>query len=346
MKPIKPKKPKKPKTPPYPTTDVKVATGDHLFTLAQMEEAKVYLANNGYVVITDVLGAEEQLEVRKQLGEDFAGLNTGIASDLQTEPTNLQLPGLFSKGISKDPAAGLHNCSSIWKVRCAAEQPFARLYGVDAGGSALVTSFDSMTYFRHSPKHATDTPWWHVDSNGKECIQGLVLLSDTTEYTGGLVVIPGSHTHHPQTMADLVDSGKSVKGNFLPIDWTRPAMQKLFADCGGARLVTAPKGSISLWDSRLVHSNTPRIREPTVEEKQTMDGGFSRLGFYVCMMPRNPEWEQHRQGLAASGCMTNHWPGMEMRAQHLIFPRSVHALPLTSVALPYDGIVERYGRFL
>jgi hypothetical protein len=336
------KKPKKPKPAKFPLADIRPTSGEHLFKLEDMKEAKEYLQTHGYVVITNVLSPEQQAAIRTQLGTDFAGLNTGIAPDLQTEPTNAQLPGLFSKGISKDPASGLQHSPSSWMVREAAEQTFAALYGEEN----LVTSFDGMTYFRHLPKYTTDTPWWHVDSNGSECVQGLALLTDTTEYTGGLIVVPGSHRRLQETLADIVDSGKSVKGNYLPLDWTRPALRAMFAECGGARIVTAPKGSITLWDSRLIHSNTCRLRQPTEEEKKTMDGGFSRLGFYVCMLPRDPAWAEHRRGIVSNGYLTNHWPGLEMRAQHLIFPRSIHAMPLTSVALSHEEILARYGRLL
>lgn len=334
------------KSPLYPISSIKEASGAHIFRLENMAAAKEHLAIEGYVVIRDILSPEQANTIREQLGKDFAGLGTGIPPDLQQEPTNTQLPSLFSKGICKDPNAGLHHSPSAWLAREAAETTFAGLYDVEAGGHALVSSFDGMTYFRHTRKYLTDAPWWHVDSNGNECIQGITLLTAATAYTGGLVVLPRSHLQLATTLEDIAAAGKSTKANYLPLDWTRPAMEKLFAECGGPCLVTAPANSISLWDSRLIHSNTHRLRDPVPGEKLLMDGGFCRLGFYTCMIPRNDSYTKHREELTKKGVMTNHWPGMEMRAQYLMYPRSKHSMPLTSVALPYETIVRKYGRFL
>ena len=116
-------------------------------------------------------------------------------------------------------------------------------------------------------------------------------------------------------------------------------MRQLFVDCKGAKLVTAPKGSMCFWDSRLIHSNTCRLATPTPEEHRVHGvGGFSRLGFYVCMLPRNEEWDEHRRKIMAGNvAMTNHWPDLNMRAQHLAYPRAPTLLPLSSAALPFNA---------
>ena len=214
----------------------------------------------------------------------------------------------------------------------------------------MITSFDGMTFFRPSLKHRTDPPWWHVDSNGNDGFQGVVLLTPCDATTGGFVCVPGSHKFLNVVLEDMKAHGKKItKKNFLPFDWTTPAMKQLFLDCGGPVLVVSPPGCIVLWNSKLIHSNTCKLREPNASDPKPVLGGFDRLGFYTCMVPRPEDDEaltQHRRQLFESGAITNHWPTHEMRAHHLVYPRPKSALPLKSAAMPREEIISLFGRFL
>ena len=122
-------------------------------------------------------------------------------------------------------------------------------------------------------------------------------------------------------------------------------MKQLFRDCGGPTLVVSPPGCIVLWNSKLVHSNTCKLREPKASDPPPALAGFDRLGFYTCLVPR-PDDEslaQHRRELFESGAITNHWPTHEMRAHHLVYPRPKSALPLMSAALPQEEILREFG---
>lgn len=181
-----------------------------------------------------------------------------------------------------------------------------------------------MTFFRPSEKHKTVSPWWHIDSNGSVmCTQGLVLLTDTTRKTGGFVAVPCSHLHNEDVLRDLKSNGKSTISNYLPIDWSTQAMKSLFSSCGGAKLITAPAGSLTLWDSRLIHSNCHRLDQPSPQEIKAM-GGFTRLGFYVCMLPRPLEDGQtktFRARALSNLLLCNHWPvAPQMKPERLRYP--------------------------
>ena len=210
---------KKSKPRQFPLAAISPLQGDtHAFSLVEGEmpkEARLYLAEHGYVVIKDAISAKGQEALLKNLGEDFAAIGTGITPDLMESPSNMMFPSLFSKGIIKDPTAGLHAGRAAWEARRMTQHVFAALYNVTKK-SGLVSSVDSIASFRGPDKqYLTDNPWWHVDSNGPSCVQGLLLLTDAVRTTGGLVVVPGSHRpdHFKKTLADL----PSTKSNFLPI---------------------------------------------------------------------------------------------------------------------------------
>ena len=337
----------------YPLSEITPLEGNaHIFRLenetVMPDAARLYLAEHGYVVIENVISSVFRRMICRMLGKEMAAMETGIDPELKIMPSNKMFPSLFSKGIIKDPAAGLHAGKSAWEVRRKVCVVFEALYQTNTM-DGLVTSVDGLTCFRGpNKKYLTDTPWWHVDSNGPACVQGLALMTNTTASTGGFVVLPGSH--RPAPFRITLDSLKSTRANFLPIQWDSPVMRQQFVDCGGAKLVTAPKGSVTLWDSRLIHSNTCRLRPPaSVEEHQENGhGAFSRLGYYVCMLPRQQAWAEHRRKIIEQASLTNHWPDLNMRKQHLIYPRPATSLPLTSVALEYGtkDFIARYGHML
>jgi len=369
----KKKKPKKPAA--YPTAGIRVAEG-HLFDSDELPAAVTFLRDHGYVVIKDLMDAKRLEAVRQQLGRDFAAMNTGVDPTLAVEPENKQLPSILSVGIVKDKRAGLHHSRSAWTCRQLAAPVFRSLYQEQD----VITSFDGVTFFRPSKKHLTKAPWWHIDSNGNiACTQGVVLLTATTKYTGGLVVLPGSHKRTADVLADVKEAGKNPCKNFLQLDWTRPRMVNLFAECGGPVLVTAPAGSLTLWDSQVVHSNVHRLATPGPSMLAEM-GGFSRLGVYVSMLPRpvdvqeplvkntggasrkrkhasstqrpkkaTPAGETRavRERLLSTLEICNHWPvAPNMKKECLAYPRPASFLPLSSSALPIDTIRAEFGELL
>ena len=75
-----------------------------------------------------------------------------------------------------------------------------------------------MPFFRPSLKHRTDAPWWHVDSNGKDCVQGVVLLTRCDATTSGFVCVPGSHKFLDVVLGDMKAQGKkNHQGEFSTV---------------------------------------------------------------------------------------------------------------------------------
>ncbi|CAM9825692.1 unnamed protein product, partial [Heterosigma akashiwo] len=107
-------------------------------------------------------------------------------------------PGDPRTGIFAAYGAGQSPFSWFLRTRPKVKEVFASIWETDD----LVTSFDGFNAFRpwyDNEKWKTEGGWFHLDQNpalkpDKECIQGLVSLYDTTAGTGGLTVVPGSHT--------------------------------------------------------------------------------------------------------------------------------------------------------
>jgi len=130
------------------------------------------------------------------------------------------------------------------------------------GSEELLVSFDGFNIFLPyllNPEWLTKGGWYHVDQNaigkgqkkGRHCVQGFVTLTEATEHTGGLVVIPGSHLQHTE-MCERIEIAQAV-GDYVPIPEGDPLLEQQPV------LVCAQPGDLILWDSRTVHCNTPAL---------------------------------------------------------------------------------------
>ena len=87
----------------------------------------------------------------------------------------------------------------------------------------------------------------HLDQNpvnkpNLECVQGMVLLYPVNSCSGGLAVVPGSHTNMSQEWRRPF----AGKGDWCPMPCDNPVH-------GMERLVGAEAGDLILWDARTVH---------------------------------------------------------------------------------------------
>ena len=96
--------------------------------------------------------------------------------------------------------------------------------------------------------------------DGFESLQGFLALTDNTEESGGLVVLPGSHRHH----ADVSRRASTWWGvenpdhQFLLLQPNDPILQNV-----RPRFINCEEGDLVLWDSRVAHANTnSRVSTP------------------------------------------------------------------------------------
>ncbi|CAE7878478.1 hypothetical protein AK812_SmicGene13600 [Symbiodinium microadriaticum] len=255
-----------------------------------------HLRDEGFVVLAGALLPEE-VEVAKDLLwrdlEAAYGVSRETPESWKKWP--LSKTGLNTK-IAQDPGA--------WYVRACpgVKEAFARIWG----SSDLIVSMDALLIWR---------PWWreaawrpcteglHLDQNPFskpefETVQGMVPLLPVSAETGGLEVVPRSHT--PDAKAELCREFPYLRysGDWCPLN-------RSFED---AMLLLAEPGDLILWDSRTIHGG--RVGDGLVSSPLA-PSSLARLSVTVAMVPRaraTPEVLQARREGFLKGRIFNHSP--------------------------------------
>lgn len=258
-----------------------------------------YMEEHGYCVIRSVATEEECHTAVEMLWTDMTRIYGAVKTDINTWgkiPTNG--PGIISSYLPQSSGAWL--IRGLDTVRSA----FSTIWGTDR----LIVSMDSLLIW---------LPWWynsswkpvseglHLDQNpffkpDKCCVQGMVPLTDVTDVTGGLEVVPFSH------LPDAKERFKQAhpQYNAIPSDWCvlrRP--DRLGPD---PVLIKAKAGDLILWDSRTVHGGKVGTGFPENFQQE-----LARLAVTVCMTPRDFARERvlsmRREGFLKGKTFT-HWP--------------------------------------
>jgi hypothetical protein len=140
-------------------------------------------------------------------------------------------PRKSSFGVIND--CGIGQSDFMWSVR--ANRQIKRIFARIWNTRDLLVSFDGCGVFRdwrYDPVWKTSAGWYHVDQNPIQkpefcsALQGFAALTDHDETTGGLSVYPRTHRRFSELCSIARQSGDFV-----------------------------------VWDSRLVHCNTPACVE-------------------------------------------------------------------------------------
>ena len=221
----------------------------------------------------------------------------------------LPRPGINSHGVIND--CGIGQSDFMWKIR--ANRNIKRIYAQIWNNNALLVSFDGCGVFRdwrYERQWKTKAGWYHVDQNPRMkpdrcCVQGFVSLTDQNETTGGLIVFPQTHLR----FAQLEELGGRRPRDFVMIPDTHPIL-----DRGQAigKLIQCQAGDFVVWDSRLVHCNTPSIVRVERDPRQPVD--FLRIVAYVSMSPTTfirgqtvDHFRKQRKLYAQNNCTLSHW---------------------------------------
>ncbi len=282
-------------TPPVFSTDEKEA-----------EQAKQYMEDNGYVVFSDVITEEDLEKGIDLLWEMLERMNTGIVRDDTSTFTNDNWPNTFSNGIIDQYGVG--QSPFMWHNR--SRKGVKRAFSIILQEEDLVVSYDAFNIFRKPPHKITGLEY-HVDQGrnllGKQCIQGLITYYPSSEHTGGLTVIPGSHLHHDEVILKSEKNSNFVMLKSKELVWGDPV------------LLSVPARSLILWDSRTIHGNTSYISSTPCQDYPLL-----RLVAYVCMMPRSKIPEdimQQRKDSIGKSITTSHWPNQFCKKRPPRFPR-------------------------
>lgn len=239
------------------------------------------LDTKGFCIIPDVL-TQEQISHAYNLFHDWK----------KTIPNHDYIHNNANPhGIYKYHQAGHTEHAWFIRTRPNVQNVFKNLWNTNE----LIVSFDGCCYIPKNLKKK-DKIWTHSDqapnSQGLQCIQGFVSLTDNRERT--FVAYEGSHKIHFQYFKD-----KNIQNNK---NWNLIPREDVENFSHLKRVLHVPAGALVLWDSRTFHQN--QYGTPLSEE---------RVVQYVCFLPKNhPKNTKNMQNKRAKYFetlrTTSHWP--------------------------------------
>ncbi len=213
------------------------------------------LEDQGYCVIPNVLSRDEAEILYTRVWHEF--IEKAWPKCRMNERSNWEeeFPIQDTYGIFKGRAGQIQ---VMWDLR---QDPrivevFAKLWNT----YDLYVSMDGLSFMCPPEiRNGGFKPWPHVDVSRDDpyTVQGQFLFEDSFEGDGGFYCIPKSHLRFDEFASQLTES-YTFNNEFL---------SRFFSDYA-TKHVTAPRGSLIIWDSRTVHWNqypkkereNPRVR--------------------------------------------------------------------------------------
>ncbi len=263
------------------------------------------LEEQGYCVIPQVLSISETESLYKRVWREF--IEKAWPNCKMDDRSNWKeaFPMHNKAGIFAGPAGQIQ---VMWDLR---QDPriveiFAHIWNTND----LLVSMDGICVMCPT-REGNIVPWPHVDqailrrqdgaahSNNPPIdfisesilktqpytIQGQFLFEDSFDGDGGFYCIPKSHLK----FAEFAPLLETLNNKEMPIEEKRKARQKILTDFFGSnensyckKHVTAPKGSIILWDSRTVHWN-----QHASKDRPYSDNAKVRMVGYLSYVPKS-----------------------------------------------------------
>lgn len=305
-----------------------------------IEEQKAPLASYlqdleelGYCIIPEVLSASEAQLLSQRVWHEF--IEKAWPNCRMEDRSNWKeaFPAHNKVGIFAGPAG---QTQVMWDLR---QDPrivevFARVWNTHD----LIVSMDGLSFMCPPEiRKGNCEPWPHVDqaimrrqdhvahSNNPPSgfisesllktqpftVQGQFLFEDSFDGDGGFYCIPRSHLRFSEFAPDL----EALNAREIPKDEKRKARLKFLDNFFESRLdesgnpyckkpITAPKGSLILWDSRTIHWNQHANRPFSDNPRVRMVG-------YLCYVPKarlTEEGRVSRKKAFEDGVSTGHNP--------------------------------------
>jgi len=195
---------------------------------------------------------------------------------------------------------------SVWNIRQNKNivDIFSTLW--NCTNEELLVSFDGIS-FNLPPEVMKrgwnrNNTWYHTDQsftrNDFECVQSWVTANDVNVGDATLAFMEGSHLYHKDCKEHFNLTDKK--------DWNKLTREHedFFLNKGcNYKKIYCPKGSLVLWDSRVIHCGAEAYKE---REKPN-----TRAIVYLCYMPRSlckPKDIIKKQDAFNELRLTTHWP--------------------------------------
>jgi Phytanoyl-CoA dioxygenase (PhyH) len=302
-----------------------------------LEVVSVYLKDleeQGYCVIPEVLSRDEAASLYERIWHEF--IEKAWPKCRMEDRSNWKevFPIHNKMGIFAGPAG---QTQVMWDLR---QDPrivdvFAQVWNTDD----LIVSMDGLSLM--CPREIREgycEPWPHVDQGILKrrdnvahnnnppidfvsesqlktqpyTIQGQFLFEDSFEEDGGFYCIPKSHLRFTEfasqleTISMMETNRRETRHNFL---------EEFFGLSHCAKHITAPRGSLILWDSRTVHWN----QHPSKDR----DNPKVRMVGFLCYVPKarlSDEGKALRRKAFEMGVSTGHnpsYPELKFTQDHI-----------------------------
>lgn len=277
-----------------------------------------HFAEKGYNVF-DLLQEDESEKLINEIWEYMGNLNNNIRREKSETWRNDNWPpnihGIFKK-------YGAHS-KFMWDIR--SNKKLLNIYRQLWGTDDLSVSFDGfamirpieLKYVRSKAKNKEEIPnWLHCDQGlnfDETSYQSFVTLEDIDEDDACFVCLEKSHKYHDEFFimkkkeiinSDISDKKKSDWINNR-ISWysLSPSDIQWFIDKGCKfKRVTAKKGNLVMWNSKLIHSGSFPVKGRKNKMRWT-------IKLYVTYVPKrfiSSSVSKRRFKLYSEGSMTGH----------------------------------------
>jgi hypothetical protein len=315
------------------------------FTLASRAGAtalRTHVAKHGFGVAADVANRSELVELGDLL---WRFLESRFGARRDDPGTWEHLSARSGNESNFLHTAGFTHSAFMWRARLLprVRRAFAALWSPEDGdgddGGPMLVSFDGAYLARPPPFAPARQIALHVDqravhqpSHGRVTFQAILLLTDAHPGTGGLVVVPGSHTDH-QWLCERFDTG-TAHGHLMPVPTgtLEPVWMPL-----------ARAGDLIVWDSRTVHGVSAPLfaMTPPARVSGEPDGGLLRIAAYISMRPPPPRVDeqllQARRDAHGRGLGTAHWPHLHFPLYGTSRPEGALLLGVDAPVVPFAG---------
>ena len=276
------------------------------------DEVMVALDTYGVVVIEKLFSEEQSQIWFRRILQWLEGLGSGLDRNDHKSWKSNNIPHGPKVGMMQSL---IGHCLTVWDIR-EAIYPLFKLIWNDPD---LLCSLDGATVFPpKAPYYHPDKDWAHLDQTALEPdlvgYQGQVVLTDTD---AAFVCSPKSHLVHKQILEECgcLDASPKNAGNWCKFPSCQISTIKAIVENAGGQWqipILAPRGSVILWRSSVVHS-AKRISKEYAKCTKEWDDGW-RCVVYVCQRPAAHFTKAQKKKLgkcALAGRMTNHW-GLKM----------------------------------
>ena len=269
------------------------------------------LTENGFVIVKDVLNAEECREIIDGVWDSMEEITSNLEIPLdRNDPKTWKSMKKQANIRNMYKYHGIVHAEFMWKLR---QHPnvlniFSKIYKCQPQN--LLASYDGLSM--QTPPEYSKTGWfrscwYHVDQSyarpQRECFQGWVTARDIDpgDYTTGFFV--GSHKSFKEFGERF---GVTNKEDFNKLK-TKEQMEFYESRHDQIR-VTCPAGSLVVWDSRLLHSGLEPLKGRKNPHYRT-----------ICFLSYGPRFNvsnhilKKRQNLYKNRRATSHWSHMNLR---------------------------------